>query len=263
MSATNRADVILDREHVLCTFCDGVLANLVARYSQADRVRSASYFNSSIAVAVSKEVTDYARSHEVRESLSEIECLIFASLFRDVHDIAASFGDGPTADSAYVAEQDWLSKALFRSRRLKNIFIWLYGRFWRATSLYGTSPARFASTVACVVLFFSFVYAPGIAATAHLPHLRFHDEAFPGGYSGFWEGWAHSVYFSVVALTTLGFGDVTPTTLLARLVVGVEALLGVSLFGVLVTLATRRLPNRNSRTWPLQGQKKREETNVY
>jgi Ion channel len=256
------ADVILGREKTLCSYCDGALSNLFARYQQADHVRSASYFGPSIAGAVLKDVAERALSYETQEALSEIECLIFASACRDIHDIAASFGDGSTSDSAYVAEQDWVGRAQFRSRRFKNIFPWLIGRFWRATSLYGTSPIRFASTVACLILFFSLVYAPAIAATAWLPRLEFHDEAFPTGFAGFWQGWGHSLYFSIITLTTVGFGDIRPTNLLARLVVGGEALLGVSLFGVLITLSTRRLPNRSSRMWPQQGQHEREDTNA-
>ena len=35
------------------------------------------------------------------------------------------------------------------------------------------------------------------------------------------------VYFSLVTITTLGFGDITPVSRLARVVVGIEAATGI------------------------------------
>ena len=48
----------------------------------------------------------------------------------------------------------------------------------------------------------------------------------PGALAGL-EGSAHEIfYFSFVTLTTLGFGDITPATRVARAMVTVEALVG-------------------------------------
>ena len=45
-----------------------------------------------------------------------------------------------------------------------------------------------------------------------------------------------AIYFSVVTFTTLGFGDFTPTTTPAQVLVMVEVVLGYAALGVLVFL---------------------------
>ena len=54
---------------------------------------------------------------------------------------------------------------------------------------------------------------------------RGHPEYLPGAFS-------RALYFSVVTITTLGFGDIVPTTDRARLSVALEAFLGVVTIGL-------------------------------
>lgn len=45
-------------------------------------------------------------------------------------------------------------------------------------------------------------------------------------------GFIESIYFSVVTITTLGYGDISPTTDAGRILTGIEALLGIVLIGL-------------------------------
>jgi len=52
------------------------------------------------------------------------------------------------------------------------------------------------------------------------------------------EDWSlgDSLYFTIIALTTIGFGDFAPTTTLSRLFTVFYAIIGVGLIGILVHL---------------------------
>jgi hypothetical protein len=50
-------------------------------------------------------------------------------------------------------------------------------------------------------------------------------------------------YFSAVTITTLGYGDITPVTSTARLLVSMEAIAGVVLVGFFLNAVARRLSN--------------------
>jgi len=46
------------------------------------------------------------------------------------------------------------------------------------------------------------------------------------------DGWQNSIYLSVVTITTLGFGDITPSTELGKLVASSEPFFGILLLGL-------------------------------
>jgi hypothetical protein len=64
---------------------------------------------------------------------------------------------------------------------------------------------------------------------------------FPGSSTG---EWGRMLYLSAATITTLGYGDVVPLTTRARLLVGMEALLGIALIGFFLNAcaAARQTP---------------------
>ncbi|MGP9664894.1 potassium channel family protein [Halomonas sp. AOP22-C1-8] len=58
-----------------------------------------------------------------------------------------------------------------------------------------------------------------------------------------WEDWGywHSCYFTLINMTTVGFGDVTPLTQQGKIVAGVNSVVGLMLFGVFIASITMAL----------------------
>ncbi len=50
-----------------------------------------------------------------------------------------------------------------------------------------------------------------------------------------------AVYFTLITLTTLGYGDITPTTAVGMMVAGTEALLGLVWFGMLTSIIVKKV----------------------
>lgn len=71
-------------------------------------------------------------------------------------------------------------------------------------------------------------------------HWVFRSELGLSGTSSSIDNWLDAFYFTAVTLTTLGYGDITPTTEIGRILVGLEALLGFVLFATLASTVFRR-----------------------
>lgn len=69
------------------------------------------------------------------------------------------------------------------------------------------------------------------------------EAAYGGNPAAPGQGYWRMLYFSVVTITTVGFGDIVPTTQTARLVVALEAILGVVLIGLFLNAIGRRVAN--------------------
>ena len=54
-------------------------------------------------------------------------------------------------------------------------------------------------------------------------------------------GGLDGIYFSVVTFTTLGFGDIYPATVVGKVLVMVEVVIGYIMGGVFIAILTRRV----------------------
>lgn len=62
----------------------------------------------------------------------------------------------------------------------------------------------------------------------------------------------HSTYFSVVTITTLGYGDISPLNLWGMLLTGTEAILGIITLGLLLNSISIEISNKNYNEMRLQ-----------
>lgn len=231
----------LARERELCEFSEDVLRTLVNHYEGIKSFRSARYYIQSEASAILDNAERTVTTKDQEARLLYPECLIIASCFQDARVIAEQFGDATTSDYAHVRENEWLCRSDFRSHKL---FSPMVRSFWGLTSKYGTDACRLLSSVLAVVVFFAVLYTPTPEWLAKrlpmMPTLELKDDRGASTQAPFLD----ALYFSLITVTTVGYGDVKPVNTLARLIVPIEAILGVCLFGVFVTVVTRRVPPR-------------------
>jgi Ion channel len=50
-----------------------------------------------------------------------------------------------------------------------------------------------------------------------------------------------ALYFTIITLTTIGYGDITPTTTLGKLIVSGEGVTGFVLFATLASMVYRKI----------------------
>jgi hypothetical protein len=103
--------------------------------------------------------------------------------------------------------------------------------FLEHSSNYGHSFSRWGLTVVLFVALFAGLYAL-LDWSSPEPLLAYRTITH-GAFDYF--------YFSLVTFTTLGFGDVTPLAITAKILAGVEGVVGYIMLGVFITLIQRRI----------------------
>ena len=121
----------------------------------------------------------------------------------------------------FAHDQNYLDEFYARSPRHRVLYA-----LWWATSDCGRSLTRWSAWTASLAVTFAAIYASlPIAYGAHETALS-------------------PLYFSVVTLTTLGFGDALPTTVAGQLTVMVEVLCGYFMLGGLLAILSNKMARR-------------------
>lgn len=121
----------------------------------------------------------------------------------------------------HISDANYLYEFRTRSRRHRLLY-WL----WWLTSDCGRSLSRWTACILFITFLFGCFYS--------MVDLDFGDHETP--FSPF--------YFSVVTLTTLGFGDVVPASLAAQILAVIQALLGYLGLGGLLSILSNKMTRR-------------------
>ncbi len=97
----------------------------------------------------------------------------------------------------------------------------LFEEFFDRISQLAAAAFAFLTFYSLIVIVFAGIYRV-LDKLSTASHFRIHGEVRDITY-------AESLYFSIVTMATVGYGDITPTTDLARLVAAIEVVLGVLL----------------------------------
>lgn len=130
-----------------------------------------------------------------------------------------------------VRDEAWLNKWK-KSSKVTKYFL---GPLWKISSNYGRSMLLWALWCAIFVLLFACIYFNiGIREFG----LSYPDRVDVGSFFTW-------IYFSVVTFVTLGYGDITPTTLTGMIPTVIEVILGYIMLGGLVSILANKLSRRN------------------
>ncbi len=136
----------------------------------------------------------------------------------DIRDINFS---GAYLMRRFIMDQNFLKEFRERSRTTK-VFYYI----WWITSDCGRSMARWCAWTLLLLVLFGFLYmVTGVDYGEH-------------------RTWLSPFYYSVVTLTTLGYGDVVPAGTAAQIVAMIEVVTGYIMLGGLLSIFTNKMARR-------------------
>ncbi len=133
----------------------------------------------------------------------------------------------------YIDDEQWIASWRQRSwvRR------WPLFILWEIMSHCGKSFILWAGWSVSIALIFGFIYWWRFGCDS----IAFNVDKLNGIQPGFLD----YLYYSVVTFTTLGFGDIVPLTVPARIVVGLEVVLGYVMLGGLISIFANKFARRS------------------
>ena len=121
----------------------------------------------------------------------------------------------------FINDQNFIEEFRSQSRWTQLLY-----RLWSLTSDCGRSVTRWAACTAAIVLAFASLYTTvGISYGAH-------------------ETWLSPLYFSVVTMTTLGYGDVLPSSVMGQVVAMCQVITGYVMLGGLLSIFSSKMASR-------------------
>lgn len=121
----------------------------------------------------------------------------------------------------FVVDENYLKE--FRDTSKSNYMIY---KIWSITSDCGRSLKLWCLWIFGIVMLFSVLYA------------------FSGVDYGKHDNWIGPFYYSVVTITTLGYGDIVPATPVARIIAICEVFIGYIMLGGLLSIFTNKMARR-------------------
>jgi len=224
-------DTHLDSAQLICasfTKADLTGATLTAAVLDKATVAEANFEDADLTRASLRD-TDLSRSRLTRARFDQAD-LRSATLF-GVHDYGkATFIGTDMRDinfaGAYLLrrhamDQNYLAEFRSRSRLHRAIY-----KVWSITSDCGRSIGRWALWIAVLSVVFAFAYT-GVS-------IDYGDH----------QTMLSPLYFSIVTMTTLGYGDVLPSSEAAQVIVMVQVLAGYVMLGGLLSIFSNKMARR-------------------
>ena len=137
-------------------------------------------------------------------------------LFSDV-------GENDKSDELHRME--WETRRLFNKRPKKSFLT-----IWKITSLYGTSIKRWFCCIIIFTIFFTLGY-----------ELLYHHDFLHTAKDVQWRKGISSIYFTIVTLSTLGYGDIIPKSALSQFFVLCNIIVGYILLGIGLTILGKKI----------------------
>jgi len=128
---------------------------------------------------------------------------------------------GAYLSKRFISDENYLYE--FKMGSKLNMYLY---HVWKATSDCGRSLSRFSICILGITLVFAALYTQ--------VDINYGDN----------KTWFSPIYFSIVTLTTLGYGDVLPSSLAGQVIVTLHALTGFTGLGGLLSILGNKLARR-------------------